>query len=266
MKLSRVLICWLLLASPSLAANVYFLEGGPVGLTNLYVRVDVAGTMRAVALTEGSSGDAGNYYVTEANLVSASVNTASSGDGFRYRVFAGSTPSTTAADAPLAFGRLKWSGSAELSETANMLATTNGGATVATQLAYLDSSVSSAGGGTSIAAFDVDASHEYQFSPGGQILSPTEVTEYIGYDSPLGFNFGPLVPRTVIATVDATSITPTASVTEPTLGTATLSPDRKKVLLPIDTTGCTAGEYTISITFTTSDSRTFVRKATFTIE
>lgn len=114
-QLTRTALCWLLLvvllAAKAIGADVLFYVGTS-GQT-LYVRVNEAGTLNACALTEGSSGLEGNYIATEANLVSAGVNTASTGNGFPFTVRSG-TPSTTATDAIVAYGTLPWSGSAEL--------------------------------------------------------------------------------------------------------------------------------------------------------
>lgn len=120
MKRLHALLAWLLLASTSWAANVYCYTGA-TGLTTLYLRVDEAGTLDAVALTEGAGGYAGRYYVTEANLVSALVNTPSTGNGFYCTVHSGSSPSTTAADPILGYLYLPWSGSAELPASANTI-------------------------------------------------------------------------------------------------------------------------------------------------
>lgn len=111
MKPFSTLLCWLALTASALAANVKFYVG-PTGQT-LYVRVNENGTYVARALTEGTSGGEGTYYATEAQLVSAGLDTASGGNGFDFTVFVGS-PSTTATDQIVAFGTLPWDGQKEV--------------------------------------------------------------------------------------------------------------------------------------------------------
>jgi hypothetical protein len=138
MKPLRTLLAWLLLCCPALAADVLFYVGTS-GQT-LYTRVDEAGTLNAQALTEGTSGRLGRYYASEANLVSAGVDTASSGSGFSFTVHSGS-PSTTATDTIVAYGYLPWSGSAEIVATVRAQNTSGDAIPSTTDMAELQDAV-----------------------------------------------------------------------------------------------------------------------------
>lgn len=119
MKLFRaiVLLCVLLLAAAADAANVY-LYIGPTG-QSLYGRVEeTPGNFVAFALVEGTGGAKGKYYATEANMVAAGLDTASTGSGFIVTVHTGATPSTSAEDPIVASATLRWTGSAEDTSTA----------------------------------------------------------------------------------------------------------------------------------------------------
>ena len=86
------------------------------GLT-LYVRVFTSATASvAAALTEGTGGAVGLYYVTDANLLAAGLSSASTTthpDGFVGKVFAG-TPSTTANDPWRGNIVIPWNGTAAM--------------------------------------------------------------------------------------------------------------------------------------------------------
>ena len=111
-------VCVLLAASAQ-GANPRFYTGDS-GQT-LYVRFEKVPntTWVAVALTEGTTGSAGNYTAPEGtgagSINAAGLNAAGT---FNWTVRAGS-PSTTAADPIVAYGDIAWTGSAE-SNTADL--------------------------------------------------------------------------------------------------------------------------------------------------
>ncbi len=120
-----IIVCLVvaLLGSSTFAANVLCYVG-PSGQTGLYVRVNMNGTQVYYALTEGTGGSKGEYYVTDTNLVNAGLNTASSGNGFLAKTMVG-TASGTADDPIIAFRDLPWSGSAEVAQVAAIKAKTD---------------------------------------------------------------------------------------------------------------------------------------------
>jgi hypothetical protein len=91
---------------------------GAPGLTAVYVRVSTSATASvAVALAEGTGAGVGFYTVSDADLVTAGLNSAGT---YSFKVFSGS-PSTTANDTLLATGVLPWSGSVEIGAPANVV-------------------------------------------------------------------------------------------------------------------------------------------------
>lgn len=114
MKRLIALLFAVCLAATAEAADVLCYVGAS-GL-DLYLRVDESGTLDAAALTEGTGGRLGRYYVAEADLVTAGVNTASTGDGFACTVHVGATPSTTAEDPIIGTKTLAWDGDEEISD------------------------------------------------------------------------------------------------------------------------------------------------------
>jgi hypothetical protein len=85
MKPIRVILLALVLAGQSLAANLNVYTGA-TGRTDLAIKVQTAAnTWISQALTEGTGANGsrvGQYFATEAQLVTAGVNTASTGNGF----------------------------------------------------------------------------------------------------------------------------------------------------------------------------------------
>ncbi len=115
MKSFHALLCWLLVASHCLAGITY--TGAP-SQTTYYVRIATSASASvAVALSEGSGGAVGFYTVSDAALVTAGLSSAGT---YSFKVFSGSTPSTTANDTLLATGVLPWSGSVEIGAPANV--------------------------------------------------------------------------------------------------------------------------------------------------
>ena len=114
------LVFCLLMAAPALAdINFTYTPSTP-----LYVRVKVdASTSKAFALTEGSGQTAGYYTVADSTL-DDQLMTASHAEGFPsgypFKIFVGSTPSTTNPDPWVGHGELPWSGSAELPQWADV--------------------------------------------------------------------------------------------------------------------------------------------------
>jgi hypothetical protein len=122
-RFALVFAAWLTLVAQSLAGITY---SGTTAQT-LYARVQTgASTFVAAAMTEGSSGGLGIYNVSDASLVSAGLNSASTGSGFEYTIRSGSA-STTANDTIVAYGVIAWTGSAELFRLPNAAPDTAGG-------------------------------------------------------------------------------------------------------------------------------------------
>ena len=110
---ATLLLVLCLLAIRAAAANIRFYVG-PSGQT-LYVRIEnPGGNYVATALTEGTSGGAGNYTASEATIAALTgMNSPSTGAGCAYTIRVG-TPSASADDPIVGCGDLAWSGSAEL--------------------------------------------------------------------------------------------------------------------------------------------------------
>lgn len=108
-----LLLVLCLSAIQAAAANIRFYVG-QTGQT-LYVRIEnPGGNYVATALTEGTSGGAGNYTASEATIAALTgMNSPSTGAGCAYTIRVG-TPSASADDPIVGCGDLAWSGSAEL--------------------------------------------------------------------------------------------------------------------------------------------------------
>ena len=76
----------------------------------------------------------------------------------------------------------------------------------------------------------------------------------------------PMPANASISSVGTVGVADETGKTEPTLSAASLSPDKKKVHVPVNATAATAGTYTISVTITTTDSQTFMRKGRLVLE
>lgn len=149
-------------------ANLIFYVG-PTDQT-LYLRIkNPAGNYVATALTEGGTGADGTYTAAESTIAALTgMSSASTGNGCAYTVRTGSA-STSAEDSIVASGFLPWSGSAELSATAQILAATNGSDTVGTQLQRLDdevSSVAASGTPTDLATEGISSNLTFVLVPG----------------------------------------------------------------------------------------------------
>jgi hypothetical protein len=121
------------------------------------------------------------------------------------------------------------------------------------------------GGGSTVSATNVDASHTWTFANSAQVTAPKIIAEYISFNGLLAMDFTNAIPaKSAISTADSASFANITG-TEPTVGTLSVSTDLKKVLIPVNATLATANTYTLSVTVTTTDSQTFVRKGQFTV-
>ena len=134
----------------------------------------------------------------------------------------------------------------------------------------LEADIAAISSGASVSAFLVDEDHTWIFQSRSQTTSPQLVTELRGTD---GFNglvamdfTVPMPANAVISTIGTVSVADESGKTEPTLSAASLSPDKKKVHIPVNATSATAGTYTISVTITTTDSQTFMRKGRLVLQ
>ena len=247
-------------------ANVIFYTGSSG--QSLYVRIqNPAGNYVATALSEGTSGGEGTYYASESTIAGLTgMSSASTGNGCPFRVFVGGTPSTTATDPIAAFGSLKWSGSAELSDNSSLLATTNGSASVGTQLQNLDASVSSAASAShSDADFEkVPDSRTWKLianSSDELVGDKTRVLDIDSGEKAFAVDFGvDLGTNAYISTVNSVAIDSGAEggITFGTNG-------RDHNLAKIRITGVTAGTYVIQVKATDSENGPHTAKVTLKV-
>jgi hypothetical protein len=108
----------------------------------------------------------------------------------------------------------------------------------------------------------VDDFHTWKFDNRNQTTSPIIVAENLGFDALVAFEPS-LSSRVAVQAVS--SVTITGSGTAPTLGSATVQTNKRRINIPVDATAATAGTYTITVTFTTTDSQTIVRKGRITL-
>jgi hypothetical protein len=151
---------------------------------------------------------------------------------------------------------------------AAVLAATNGGATVGTQLQHLDSDVSDAGGGGTVSPFILDDSHTWSFDSRDQITSPDILTESVGEATifkAVDFDLA-LTKDGSIASVGSVTVADVSGATEPTITSAEFTANKRKVNLTINASAATAATYTITVPITTTDGRTFKRKVKLTLQ
>lgn len=235
------LILGLLFANAASAANVY-LYIGPTG-QSLYGRVEeTAGNFVAFALVEGTGGAKGKYYATEANMVAAGLDTASTGSGFIVTVHTGATPSTSAEDPIVASATLRWTGSAEDTSTGS-------------------------GSGPSISPTFVDEDHTWGFDDRSQITSPNDVTESAAPAVLVQMDFTePLPKQASILSITSVTIADVAAATKPTVTTSQVDGTKKKVIVTLNTATATAATYTVTIKALSIDNQTFTRKGRLNIQ
>jgi hypothetical protein len=113
-----------------------------------------------------------------------------------------------------------------------------------------------------VAVTYVEDGHIWRFTNVNDTYANNTIYENVGFDGLMGMNFSKVIPQaTSIASVTATTVTlrsGEAVTAEITLGTATMTADKKSVHLPVEI--AEAGEYVVSITILTVDSQTFTRK------
>lgn len=247
MKPLRTLAILLLLAGQSLAANVIFYVG-PTGQT-LYVRFQTgASTYVATALTEGSSGGLGNYTASEATIAALTgMDTASTGNGYPFRVFVGSA-SASAADPIVAFGDLPWDGSAEVPLADLVAAEVEGGGTVS--------------------PFLVPKGHNWKFDNATQVTAPNSIVETAGFDDLLVEMdlSGVLNANASVQSITTVTVADVAAATEPTIVSSALRADKKAVNIILDGPSTTAATYTVSVKYLTTDGQTQTRKGRLVVQ
>ena len=133
---------------------------------------------------------------------------------------------------------------------------------------FIDDIATAAGG--VVSAFLVDEDHSWGFQSRSQTTSPQLITEIRGtggFNGLVAMDFTvPMPANASISSVGTVGVADETGKTEPTLSAASLSPDKKKVHVPVNATAATAGTYTISVTITTTDSQTFMRKGRLVLE
>ena len=113
--------------------------------------------------------------------------------------------------------------------------------------------------------------HIWKFDNRRQLQSPNRITEENEtFDATCDMDFSEVLDDEVaIFSVTSVTISPTAG-TEPTLGVATISRNRKRVVIPIDTkpasTACDTGTYTVTATILSTDNQTYTRKGLLVIQ
>ena len=126
------------------------------------------------------------------------------------------------------------------------------------------------GNQAAVSAFLVDEDHTWAFQSRSQTTSPQLITELRGtggFNGLVAMDFTiPMPAGASIASIGTVSVADEAGKTEPTLSSAQTSADRKKVHVPVNATSATAGTYTISVTITTTDSQTFMRKGRLVLQ
>jgi len=144
--------------------------------------------------------------------------------------------------------------------------------TAVEQIAQLVDDLAAMAQGSAISPTFVAAGRMYRFDNDTQITSPNVFTEFNGFDRVFGMDFTtPMSSEVSILQVLSVTISPTVG-DEPVLGTPTISPDKKKVHIPIDAkqdeedeAAVDAGTYTLTTTIKTTDEQVLVRKATLII-
>lgn len=119
----------------------------------------------------------------------------------------------------------------------------------------------------SVSPFLVDDDHTWSFDSRTQTTSPDILTETVG--EPViykAMDFSePLTANGSIGSITAVTVADVASATEPTLTKSEISPNKKKVNITLNGTSATAATYTVIVSITSTDSRTFTRMGKLTL-
>lgn len=218
-------------------ANVY-LYIGTSGLS-LYGRIEKStGVFIAFALTEGTGGALGKYYVTEAALVSAGLTSAGT---YVVTVHSGATPSTSATDLIVSYDdNFGWSGTSYIPP-------------------------GSSGGSSNVSAELVDNEHTFRFSRPDQLVADNIVREIIDFNGILAMDFeGAMHEADTLISAVIDIMVPDTGITISSPTDLPIHTDGKKVHL--STIASTAGTYIIVVKATSNTSLAIPRRGILEIE
>lgn len=120
----------------------------------------------------------------------------------------------------------------------------------------------------SVSPFIVDDDHIWSFDSRTQMTSPDILVESIGEETIFkAVDFSePLTEDGSILSIDLVSIANVVGATKPIITEAKISSEKKKVNLTLNATEATAATYTITVSITSVDLRTFTRYMKLTLQ
>ena len=101
-----------------------------------------------------------------------------------------------------------------------------------------------------------DDEHIWRFDT-PTLIATNRIEEFIGFNGLFEMDFDDLVGESSIDTVDAATISGTHGVA---IGTLAVHPAKRRASIPCNCTSANAGSYLMTVTITTTDSRTFKRQ------
>ena len=119
---------------------------------------------------------------------------------------------------------------------------------------------------TGISSLQPDADHTWSFDSGNQTTAPNIVYGVIGDVIGVAMDFTrPMNKKVDIDTISSVALAAVTSGTPPVASSTAKSADAKKANTILTTAAATAGSYIVTVTITTTDSATFIRKGKITL-